>query len=69
MTLPGVGVFAGENTAVLVEQLRLAGFDVRVIWSSGRKTAERLKKELNIEHCTTDIKELVIRLGSKFLPF
>lgn len=61
MTLPGVGVFAGENTAVLVEQLRLAGFDVRVIWSSGRKTAERLKKELNIEHCTTDIKELVIR--------
>ena len=31
------------------------------ITSKGRKTAERLKRELNIEHCTSDIKELVIR--------
>jgi len=61
MTLPGVGVFAGENTAALVAELRRAGFAVRVIWAPGRKMAERLKRELQIEHCTTDIKELVIR--------
>ena len=36
MTLPGVGVFAGENTRDLVRELRKAGFDVRVIWSSGK---------------------------------
>ena len=61
MTLPGVGVFSGENTSYLVQELRRAGFQVRAVWAAGRKSAERIKRELNIECCTTDIKELVIR--------
>lgn len=61
MTLPGVGVFSGENTSYLVKELRRAGFQVRAVWAAGRKSAERIKRELNIECCTTDIKELVIR--------
>ena len=44
-----------------MKELRRAGFQVRAVWAAGRKSAERIKRELNIECCTTDIKELVIR--------
>jgi len=54
-----------------VKELRRAGFQVRAVWAAGRKSAERIKRELNIECCTTDIKELVIRadvdLGKYFI--
>ena len=44
-----------------MKELRRAGFQVRAVWAAGRKSAERIKRELNIECCTTDIKELDIR--------
>ena len=54
-----------------MKELRRAGFQVRAVWAAGRKSAERIKRELNIECCTTDIKELVIRadvdLGKYFI--
>ena len=61
MSLPGVGVFSGENTTFLVSELRRFGFPVRALWASGRKMAEKLKTELNVECATTCIRELVLR--------
>ena len=60
-SLPGVGVFSGENTGLLVKELRRVGFTVRALWSSSRKSAQRLKEELSVECATTCIRELVLR--------
>ena len=61
MSLPGVGVFSGENTTLLVQELRKAGFPVNALWSAGRKNAAELKQKLKVQCATTCIRELVLR--------
>ena len=61
MSLPGVGLFSGENTSLLVSELRKEGFPVRALWSSSRKEANLLKQKLKVDCATTCIRELVLR--------